>query len=72
MVVEWFATGVGNPAYVTAAVAEAPPTMRRTGHVWDSNQFGAWDQNQRCNSSEHTVRYTELAPHRFRDFWDDW
>jgi len=20
---------------------------------------------------QHTVRYTELAPHRFRDFWDD-
>jgi len=20
---------------------------------------------------QHTVRYTELSPHRFRDFWDD-
>ena len=22
-------------------------------------------------NSQHTVRYTELAPQRFRDFWDD-
>jgi hypothetical protein len=33
MVVEWFATVVCNPEYVTAAVAEAPTTMSRTGNV---------------------------------------
>jgi len=40
MVVAWCATGVGNPSYVTVAVAAAPPTMSRTGHVCGGSACG--------------------------------
>jgi hypothetical protein len=50
MVVAWCATGVGNLSYVTVAVAVAPPTMSRTGHV--------------CGGSARRERSSSAAPCR--------
>ena len=49
--------GAGAPAAIGAL-------NRTNGH--DTRALQAWLGHKNI---QHTVRYTELAPHRFKDFW---
>ena len=40
--------------------------LANAGH--DTRALQAWLGHKNI---QHTVRYTELSPHRFRDFWRD-
>ena len=48
----------------TCCAMAAAMRLANAGH--DTRALQAWLGHKNI---QHTVRYTELAPHRFKDFW---
>jgi site-specific recombinase XerD len=43
--------------------------LANAGH--DARAIQAWMGHKNIQHIQHTARYTELAPDRFKDFWRD-
>jgi type 1 fimbriae regulatory protein FimB/type 1 fimbriae regulatory protein FimE len=44
-------------------------SLRRAGKKTSHHDFLSPAQQRSHGNIQHTVRYTELAPDRFKDFW---
>lgn len=57
---------IGSPVHPHVLRHSAEYKLANNGHDTRSIQ-----QYMGHKNIQHTVRYTELSPHRFKDFWKD-